>query len=114
PIVARAGRATRQWLGTNAELESGLRQERRKRASADVVRARIADALAHDLGDERSVEPYTVELAEHDREISTPRVPTGLEVRTEFHLRRSVRPAHGDPPTAVGRLRDALFRDVGE
>src|SRR5438552_1106913 len=99
---------------SNAELKSGLRQERRTRAPADVVDTRIADAFAGDVGDQRGVELSAVELAEHNREIGTLRIPSGLEIRTEFDLRRTMRPTHGNPPAVLRGSHDVLFRYVRE
>src|ERR1700693_5650872 len=72
---------------------SGRRQgeQAREGAPADVVDARIDDALARDLDQDRRIEGRAVELAQHQREIGALRVPAGLEIGTELDLRRAVR-----------------------
>src|ERR1700692_2022457 len=76
----------------------------RETAAADVVDARIDDALARDLHQDRRIEGRAVELAQHQREVGALRVPGGLEIGTELDLRRAVRPAYRELPAPVARL----------
>src|SRR5258708_17401514 len=86
-------------------------QQAREGAAADVVDARIDDALALDLDQDRRIEGRAVELAQHQREIGALRVPGGLEIGTKLDLRRAVRSAHRELPAPVARL---AFMPLGE
>src|ERR1019366_8315700 len=79
-------------------------EQARERAAADIVDARIDDALALDLHQDRRIEGRAIELAQHQREVGALRVPGGLEIGTELDLRRAVRSAHRELPAPVARL----------
>ena len=121
PRPRRAGKRTRtDWpsisppSGTIAgggglfARQSRLREQRVVGAAADIVDARIDDAVAHDLDQHRRVELPAVELAEHHREVGALRIPGGLEIRAELDLRRAVMAADRELPAAVRRASASL------
>ena len=61
-------------------VDARHRQQRRERAAADVVDARIADAVAHDLDQHRRVELGAIEHAEHHGEVGALRVPGRVDI----------------------------------
>src|SRR6266581_1717478 len=81
------------------------------RPAADVVDARVDDALALDLDQDRGLELGAVEFAQGEREIGALGVVGGDELGTELDLRGPVRAAHRDAPAPV---RSGEFEPLGE
>jgi hypothetical protein len=85
----------------------------RNRAAADVVGAREADAVAHDVGKQRRIEPGAIEHAKHQREVGAFRIPGRLELIAQRDPRRGMRAAHRDLPFAAGGRRLAACGEGG-
>src|ERR1700730_2100745 len=70
----------------------------RYRPLADVVDARVHDALALDLDEDRGLEVGAIELPEHQGKIGALGLPVGHEVGSELDRGRYIGTAYGEAP----------------